>query len=104
MGDRLVGTRVIAVGVLAASSVVLDVDPLNVHSVRCFADIDWSTSPLTGSVGSSGSWFVIRSVRTADPGSHLDLHGSLGVVLATESESITVGKRADTVAIDQPLN
>jgi hypothetical protein len=97
--DALVGTvRALGPGVvggtLDAVAVVLDGDGLVVGQERSAGEVGVTTSPLDSTLGSI--------LAASNPGSELDLHGSLGE--ASTVLGIGVVQGADQVAINVPLD
>lgn len=97
--DALVGTvgalrPGVVGGAIDTVAVVLDGDGLVVGDERSLAEVGVATSPLDSTLGSI--------LATGDPGTELDLHGSLG-----ESGTVLgigVEQSADQIAINVPLD
>lgn len=98
----MVASSQVGVGVVTTASIVLDDHVLDIHGEWCLAEISWSSGPRASTCG---SWVGSGScISTSDPGTHLDTHRSLWVVLATKSERITIVEGTDEVRANVPFD
>lgn len=97
----MVAARVVAILVLGGTSVILDSDALNIHSIAARKRSS-SISPLAGSLS---LWVGLGSdASTSNPVTHSDLHRSLGVVFASKSFRVGEGKSAYSGGTDAPCD
>jgi len=99
--DALIATRVVAILVLFGTSVILDRNALNIHSIVARK----RSSTISPGAGAFGLWVGLGSnAGTSNPVAHSDLHRSLRVVGASKSLGVAEGNSADSCGADTPCD
>jgi len=93
----LVRSAVVGIGVVSTTSIILNGYRLHVHVEWSLGEVNSTTSPVAGTLG---SW--VAGIETTWPVTHSDTHRSLRVSGTGVGKRISVAQSADSGTVDGP--